>query len=356
MTEETIGKEICDYVCIGEGENSFPNLLRAIENNGNLQEIKGIWFKKGNEVIRNIPIELTDISFLPAYDFELFDPIHFYRPFDGKRYKMLNYEYSRGCPYNCTYCVNGVLKLKYKGLGRYRRIKQPIKAIYELEYLVKKHKFDFVRFWDEDFTSIPLVTLERFAELYLKKINLPFLVYARVTSINERKVKLLKDMGCQGFAMGIESGNEFIRFKVMNRKMTNDEIINKFNLVKSYGIRTSAYNIIGFPFETRETIFHTIELNRAVNPDSFSVTMLEPYKGTPIRTLCEEHGLDPSHETVFCKPQFIPSGMTEKELAGLFRTFPFYVRFPKKDYSIIRRAEYDDNIYQQLLEEYEQYK
>lgn len=169
-------------------------------------------------------------------------------------------------------------------------------------------------------------------------------------------MKILKQMGCKTFAMGIESGNENIRRNVMNRKMSNQTIIDKFKLVKSYRIRTSAYNIIGLPQETRKTVFDTIELNRQADPDSFSVTLLEPYKGTPIRNMCEDEGLDPLHETLYNKPQFIPRGMTANELAGLFRTFPFYIRFPKDRYEEIRRAETDDAVYASLAKEYSSYK
>ncbi len=356
IPEETIKIPTCDIVCIGEGDNCLLDLLAAIENKADLKNVKGIWYKANKEVVKNAPIALTDLDYLPPPNYDLIDPIHFYRPFDGKRYKMLNYEFSRGCPYNCTYCVNGVLKQRYRGLGKFRRIKNPSKAIDELSYLVGKHNFNFIRFWDEDFTSVPMNVLKKFGDLYTQRIALPFIIYARVTSITERKVEILKDMGCKGFAMGIESGNEFIRNKVMKRKMSNGEIVYKFNIVKSFGIRVSAYNIIGLPFDTRKSIFDTVELNRIVNPDSFSVTMLEPYKGTPIRDLCEEQGLEPDHETVFGEPQFIPVGMTKEELKGLFRTFPFYIRFPKERYGEIQQAESNDEIYKKLLQDYAIYK
>jgi radical SAM superfamily enzyme YgiQ (UPF0313 family) len=355
MPDEVITSEICDFVCIGEGENCLPNMLDALEADTTLKGIKGIWYKEAGTVIKNDAELLTDLATLPAPDYDCFDPVHFYRPFDGKRYKMLNYEFNRGCPYSCSYCVNDALRKNQVGLGRYHRIKTIEQSITELKTLIKKHGFDFIRYWDQDFTAINEKVLTSYAEAYIKEINLPFIIYSRVESINERKIEILKRMGCKTFAIGIESGNEYIRNEILNRRMSNEAIINKFELVKSYGIRVSAYNIIGLPKETRETIFDTIELNRQVSPDSFSATILEPYRGTPIRTLCEQEGLDPFHDTVYNrKPQFIPRGLSYEELSGLYRTFPFYVKFPKDRYPDIALAETDDEQYSKLLREFQE--
>lgn len=352
--EETINS--CDFVCTGEAENSLPALLRALENNKSLEERKGIWFKRDGEIIKNPPIQLTDLAYLPFPDYDYFDPIHFYRPFEGKRYKMVNYELSRGCPFSCSYCVNSILKEKYKNLGKFNRIKDMNHSIKELKYLINRYKFNFIRFWDDDFITIKIDYLEKYARLYLKEINLPFLINARVEAVTEEKLKILKEMGCKSISMGIEHGNEDMRKNIMNRKMSNKTIIEKFKLVKSFGIRTSAYNLMGFPYETRERIFETIELNREANPDGFSINFLHPYKNIPIRKLFEECGLDPNYEvTQNSDPHFIPKGMTYQELKGLKRTFPFYVTFPKNRWDEIQLAETNDTVYQKLQEGFTRY-
>ncbi|MDD2954672.1 MAG: radical SAM protein, partial [Parabacteroides sp.] len=357
LPEEVMDNEIIDYACVGEGEDSFVKLLAAMEEGKPVESVRGIWFRRGGKVIKNEPAALTDVTLLPSPDFDNFDPIHFYRAFDGKRYKMINYELSRGCPFNCSYCVNGILKEKYKGLGNYHRIKGARQSIDELTRLIKKYKFDFVRFWDEDFTSTPSSYMKEYSRLYKAEIGLPFLIYARVDTVTEDKVRILKDMGCWTFAMGIESGNESIRKRVMNRHMSNKTIVEKFDLVKSLGVRVSAYNMIGLPHETRKEIFDTIELNKKINPDSFSVTMLEPYKGTPIRKMCEDEGLDPDYETtVVDRPQFVPKGMTLDELKGLFRTFGLYVRFPVERYDEIKKSEKDDKIFEELKKDFMEMK
>lgn len=351
--EETLNFPVYDFVCTGDGENSIVELLDAIENNKPLEEVKGIWFKKNGEIIKNPRAPLTDLTTLPSPCLDLFDPLHFYRDFDGKNYKMLNYELSRGCPYSCSYCANSVIKEKHKGLGPYFRRKQINQSINELKVLINKHQFEFIRFWDENFTSLDSAYLEKYAKAYLNEINLPFLIYARVESVTEEKVQILKRMGCKTFAMGIESGNEFIRKNVLNRHMSNRVIIEKFNLVKSYGIRVSSYNMIALPYETRSRIFDTIELNRKVDPEVSSCAFLAPYKHTPIRKMCEDEGLDPNYETIASHvPQFIPKGMTRDELQGLYRTFRFYIKFPKERFDEIKLAETDDETYRRLEKEY----
>ncbi len=358
LPDQALAQPVVDFICVGEGENALPELLAALEAGSSPAGVEGIWGRADGAVFRNPPARLSDLASLPAPDFNLYDPIHFYRPFDGARYKMINYELSRGCPFNCTYCVNGVLKEKYRGLGPYHRVKPVEKSIAELEQLIDAHGFDFIRFWDESFTALRTDYLRRYAEAYLRHIGLPFLIYARVESVTEEKVAILKDMGCRTFAMGIESGNPFIRRQVMNRHMSNQTIIKAFHLVRQHGIRTSAYNIIGLPREGRAEIFDTIELNRAARPDSFSVTLLEPYKGTPIRQMCEDEGLDPAYEVnaIMSGAHFVPRGLTEAGLLGLFRTFPLYIRFPRERYPEIERAESDDQAYARLMDEYRRLK
>lgn len=357
LPQEAFAHPAVDFLCVGEGENALPQLLKALEQGDSPVDIPGLWGRWRGSEFRNPPARLSDLGQLPLPDFSLYDPIHFFRPFDGRRYKMINYELSRGCPFNCTYCVNGVLKAKYKGLGSYHRVKPVARGIEELERLVARHGFDFIRFWDEDFTALRGDYLEQYAAAYKARVGLPFLIYARAESISEPKVKILKEMGCRTFAMGIESGNPRIRSEVMNRHMSNETLIKAFHLVARHGIRTSAYNIIGLPREDRAAIFDTIELNRAARTTAFSVTLLEPYKGTPIRQLCEEEGLDPAYEVSnISRVHFTPRGMTPSQLQGLFRAFPLYVKMSKERWPEIERAESDDAVYQGLMAEYSRLK
>ena len=173
--DSVIESPVIDFVLTGEGEASLPLLAKALKGDLPLEAVSGIWFKRNGVVTKNSPMNLTNLTTLSYPDFGDFDPIHFYRPFDGKRYKMLNYEFSRGCPFSCSYCVNSALKDKYAGLGRYHRTKDIAQSITEMKYLINRYGFNFVRFWDENFTSFSTRVLEQYAEAYLSEVALPFL-------------------------------------------------------------------------------------------------------------------------------------------------------------------------------------
>ena len=131
--------------------------------------------------------------------------------------------------------------------------------------------------------------------------------------------------------------------------MSDDLIIDKINIVKSYGIRVSVYNLIGLPTETRDTIFDTIELNRKVKPNAFSINYMHPYNHTPIRKMYEDAGLSKDYRVTHNRgPHFIPKALSEEELLGLERTFPMYVRFPRDRFDEIKRAETDDVYFEKL--------
>jgi len=125
--------------------------------------------------------------------------------------------------------------------------------------------------------------IKTLAEMYKQKINTPFFAQTRPETVTEEKAKIVADMGCKVMSMGIENGNEHIRNAVLNRKVSKEQIINAFKILKKYGIQTSSFNMLGVPGETEQTILETIELNRLCKPDSIGVTYFFPYKGTALR-------------------------------------------------------------------------
>jgi len=140
----------------------------------------------------------------------------------------------------------------------------------------------------------------------------------------------------------------------LNRKVTNEEIIEKFHLCHKYQIRVSAYNMIGIPFETRQHIFETIELNRQCNTSTSSVTFLEAYPKTAIYELAQRFGFidkNYSARVQYMTPHLKSPYLTEDELQGLLKTFSMYIKLPKSLFPILRFCEQDTEEANRLLQE-----
>jgi len=317
--------------------------------------IKNLWFKKDGRIIKNSLRPLTDINKLPFIDYDIFGKDRLYRPMFGKVFTMVHVEIDRGCPYDCTYCEAPHLRKLFheNGCGVYYRRKHPDQVIAEMEYIVKKYNPDYVNFNSETFLAKPVKELEYFAKQY-KKIGTPFWCQTRPETITEEKIRILKDMNCESLQFGLEQGNENFRTKVLRRHCSNEKLVGALKLVEKYNIAYTVNNIIGFPDETRELIFDTIELNRQIKPRTMNCYLFTPYKGTFLYNYCFEKGYlseDDKVHQLLDSVRLKMDSISYEELKGLQRTFPLYARFPKSEWDRIRKAEKFDGEGNSIFEE-----
>lgn len=350
-----------DMVCVGEGENCLIDLCNRIENGENYHDVTNLWLKDSNgEIIKNSITNPVDVNSLPAPDFEIFEDEQFYRPMYGQLYKMIPVETHRGCPYTCSFCNSPAQNTFYsKETGKsYFRKRSFEKIRTDLLYFRDKLNMEYVYFWADTFFAWSEKEIDEFCEMY-KDIGLPFWCQTRVETVTKERVRKLKDVGLHFMAFGMEHGNEEFRAKTVHRKYSNEVAIAALKIPRELGIPFTVNNIIGFPGETRELTFDTIELNRKFMADQMSCSIFQPYMGTPLRPICEKAGyLDSgtlcpanSENTVMTLPNY-----TSEQLIGLKRTFAMYVRFPKKRWNEIKKAEQltkeGDALWKSLSDEY----
>lgn len=332
--------KLVDSIILGEGEEAIVELADKIESGENIESIKNLAFMKNDTLQRNPIRKYVDLNTVPCQDLSLFDERHFFRPFDGKMLRAGYVELTRGCSFGCTYCVNYFLNKKlYYQENKHIRFKDVEYSIEEARYLQDVYKFNFIYFADENMLELPLSELKKYAKLWNKHIRLPFYSSCRVELASEEKVKILKKMGCATLAFGIECGNEEFRRKILRRFTTNNQIIKTFNLCKKYGIRTTANNMFGFPYETEKLIFDTIKLNIEIKPDSFALSIFAPYMGTNLYDICLKEGyvqpgipekISIREESILEMPQ-----ISKARIRDLYANFVKYVsgELPIENYS-----------------------
>lgn len=285
--EEVISEPGIDMVCRGEGEPALLELANRMEEGKDISRIQNLWVKiLGEEIIKNPLRELIpNLDTLPFPDRDIYDHDRLLR---GNAYEHMLMA-SRGCPFKCSYCCSPAVNRLYSRKGNPVRMRSPQNVIEELTMLQNRFRVESFFFEDEIFT-LNHHWLKEFCQLYQNKFTIPFKVYVRVETVNRDTLKLLKDTGCSTILIGVESGNEDIRRKVMNRKMKNEDIIRVFRMADEIGLKTWNFNQIGVPGDTKETIQETIDLNLKISPDHIQISIFFPYPGTELHKLCEKNG------------------------------------------------------------------
>jgi radical SAM superfamily enzyme YgiQ (UPF0313 family) len=332
-----------DMICIGEGEHAIIELATKVMNGEDYSTIQNLWVKKDGEVIKNHmrpPIDLEDV---PFGDFDLFERERFYRPMQGKVVRMVPIETDRGCPYTCRFCEAPSLVALYKeGTGQHyfrRKSWETVKK--EIELYIKKYDAEYIYFNAETFLALNDQEFNKFVEVY-QDIKLPFWMQTRVETLTEYRIQGLERVGCNRISIGLEHGNEEFRKKIVGKGFSNQRITDVFNILNLYSIPITINNIIGFPGETRQLIFDTIELNRQLGSDSVNAYIFTPYRGTAMYFDALSKGyLDPDEETnsIITGSILNMPTISKEEILGLVRTFSLYVKFSKEEWPEIAAAE-----------------
>lgn len=308
---------------LGEGEHSLLELVNRIDSGKNYFDTPGFWFKNDGNIIKNdVPQLIENLDTLPHPDRELFDYAKYLEARDGEADFLL----SRGCPFNCTYCINHKLQKLYSGKGRYTRFNSIPYAMEEIRSVTAKYKVTGIKFEDDTFNA----DHKRLAELcrtYKNEIGLPFECNLRADLCTEEMFSHLKNAGCRKVNIGVEAGSEHIRKEVLHRNITDEQMINAFRWAKSAGIHTMSFNMVGLPYETKADIFETIELNKKMDADSIQASVFVPFLGTELYDLCQEKGwIDPNKTTTsyYTGTTTKYPHITQKELMDLRKRFSYY--------------------------------
>ncbi len=332
-------------ICMGEGEDAILEVCKRLAIGQDCSNIPNLCFKKNGKLVKNPYGPLVDINQLPIPDYSLFDQERFFRPMGGVVYKTIPIETNRGCPYKCTFCNSPSTLKIYKDDSQKFFRKKTIHTIQkELEHLIKQWGAEYVYFTSDNFIMGSKEENNEFYDMY-KHIRLPFWMQSRPETIGEEYIQKLKEVGCHRASMGLEHGNEEFRIKVLKKTFDESVMIRATKIITDAKIPLTVNNMIGFPDETRELIFDTIELNRKLSAESVNCSVFAPFHGTPLQKVCIEKGLI-SEDFVFGSinvdaPLDMPQ-LSREAIQGLRRTFVLYVRLPKDYWPEIRRAEKSD--------------
>lgn len=280
-----------DLVCIGEGEYALSELARKLDNKEDFSNISNCIVKRKGRVVRNDLANYYNWEPLTYQEWEIFDKRHLFKAFMGKMWRTGFFEMSRGCPFDCSYCVNFIYQKLFKCLGKYHREKPLEYVIKEIEYMRNTYSLELIFFNDENFMMMAKDRFEEFCTKFKKMINLPFFIQTRAENLlDERKVIMLKESNCVAIGIGVESGNQKIRREILKKNTPDDIYIRAFANCNKYNLRTTAYVMVGLPFETAEDILLTAEFCKRIKATSVGLAIFAPYHGSKLYDLCVKEG------------------------------------------------------------------
>lgn len=269
-----------DYIIIGEGEITFSELLKYLENKKNkkLNNISGIVYKKGKKIIKTATrrpiIKLDDIPF-PARELVNFNDYIC----DQLLPNAVEIIGSRGCSHRCAFCSSSHFWQSW-------RSRSPENIVKEMKFILKNYpKTQSFLFYDDNFTLDKNRVINLCHLLIKEGLNkYPWNCNARADQVNMKILKLMKKAGLVKINYGVESGSPKVAQNI--DKNLNIETLRKaVKMTKKLGIEVLAFFMIGNPGETKETIKESIKLAKELKPTTTLWSIAQTLPGTKLDKL-----------------------------------------------------------------------
>jgi radical SAM superfamily enzyme YgiQ (UPF0313 family) len=132
-----------------------------------------------------------------------------------------------------------------------------------------------------------------FSAQYQQRIARRSFLSARWELLDEQTILLLKKLSVVYALVGLEVGDEQIRREVLNRRQSDELMLERGKLLRKHGIRFGVYTMVGVPTETHDKALRTVKLAARAggNPLLGHHTIFFPFEGTPLHARCKEEGL-----------------------------------------------------------------
>ncbi len=282
--EELALEEAVDYVIMGEGEETFVDLLRSLENDAP-KDIRGLAYKEDGKVRTNGRRFADNLDTLP---FPLRKKEHLESnvlvpgfPAPSKQRAVAQIAYSRGCPFVCTYCTAPTI---YEGKTHFRSAPN---VVDEIEFLQREFGTNYLFFTDNTFNFNKKKVLELCDEIRRRGVNINWFAMCRPNP-DEEVFTAMRDAGCSRVAFGVEALTEPL-LEDLDRRHSAAQIRESISIVDRLGMIARGYIITSIPGEER--FYHspdhylqdgikTLKELASLGLDSIKVSIMTPLPGT----------------------------------------------------------------------------
>ncbi|MFH0998627.1 MAG: cobalamin-dependent protein [Pseudomonadota bacterium] len=259
-----------DTVVIGEGEQTFPDIVRYLQENKPVHGIPGTAWRSSNGFQLGPPREqIEDLDTLAP-------PINYFN-----LHTILT---SRGCPMHCTFCGSRMM------WGRRVRFHSAKYVLDMLETAVNLQGQRILSIKDDTFTANKPRALAICEGIRKRGLEFIWSCDTRADYLDDALLFEMRQSGCTRISMGVESASTAI-LKNINKRLSLERLFNVTQAAKKYGIQTRYYMMAGNRGETLETFHQSLDFIRRAKPNQFVFSQLHLYPGTEEFDIFMRHGL-----------------------------------------------------------------
>lgn len=291
MPKETLLHELVDIVIQGQGEIVIEKLINCLMRAEDLSGVPNILYKDQNKKIvmtrkQQFPDLQMPLSMRMGYNYvKMTNYIHA----GWGNQRVLGYESSRGCPFQCRFCsISSLFHCKWYGISADN-------IFQDICYLKEKFGIDAIHFFDNNF----FVNKERAFMLagMLKqgKINIKWdgtVVVRQFLNLKSKEIDLLKQSGCYRIIAGIESGDKEVLANIQ-KKHSKTEVLELVRRCKEFELLPSLSFMVGFPWnpekDTENTIGLIEEIKNICHDTEILLFIFSPYLGTPLYDIAKSY-------------------------------------------------------------------
>lgn len=342
LPQDTLDKTQVDYVCQGEGTVTSFELWQALDNQIRIEEVKGLVYREqGGEYYYGPKAKISDDldtdlhgnvwHLLPmekyrAHNWQCFGELELRQPY-ASIYTTL------GCPYKCVFCcINAPFDTnKY-------RTRSPAAVVEEIKHLYEEYGVKTFKIIDEMFVLkknhyIPIC--EMLAELpFADELNI--WAYARVDTVKENTLPLLRKAGIRWLALGIESGSEVVRDGA-KKSFSQDDIRNIVKQIQAADINVMGNFIFGLPDDDMNAMQQTLDLAVELQCEFINFYSAMAYPGSKLYVDAKKLGWELpktwsgySQHSYDCQP--LPTNHVSAAEVLAFRDSAFHHYFENSQY------------------------
>ena len=276
-SEDSMKKyDFVDYILYGEGELVFRDFVKHLKGDIKIEDVDGIVYRNNKDIIKNKPMKLLEnLDLIPSP----------YEKLNKEEYenRIVYYETSRGCPFNCQYCLSSTLQgLRYFSIDR---VKIDLKALIDA-------RVSQIKFIDRTFNANKKFAME-IMKFLMENDNDYTTYHFEVTAhlLSDDMLEFLKDCkeGLFQFEIGVQTTNE----KVLDAVGRRDDFGKLSYVVKKIASYRNIHQhldlIAGLPYEDYKSFENSFNDVFNLGIEHLQLGFLKMIKGTGIRNRADEH-------------------------------------------------------------------